>query len=59
MSEDVEMSLNDDDRAAMRERTTNVGDVDAELLARTKASFHDAYDRAERVLSGQLNPLAG
>jgi hypothetical protein len=52
------MSLTQEDLNALRRTTRDVSDLDPRTLERGQASFRHAYEVAQRVSSGALDPLS-
>ena len=52
------MSLTQDDANALRRTARDVSDLDPRTLERARASFRHAYEVAQRVSSGTLDPLS-
>lgn len=53
------MALSDEDRDALRRSVDDLSDICPCSLARIDAGFREAYDRAERIRLGLLDPLSG
>jgi uncharacterized membrane protein len=52
------IALTEEDANALRQTARDVSDLDRRTLERAQASFRHAYDVAQRVSSGTLDPLS-
>lgn len=52
------MRLSEDDMQALRQRAIDVSDLDQRTRQRADAGFRHAYDVAQLVADGKLDPLS-
>jgi hypothetical protein len=50
--------LSDEDLEGLRRTAADVSDMDSATIQRVEAGFRFAYERAARVVSGELDPLS-
>jgi hypothetical protein len=53
-----DLRLSDEDMRALRQREVDVSDIDRSTRQRAEAGFRHAYDVAQLVTDGKLDPLS-